>query len=354
MPNLNLAGAVMKVKHLLHCHLLLKGVFPEVAATAPRLPSLESLLTFSRDRELTEGSADLWLCNHFGISRQNDLPVAPLAALGEGLAPGAQYWLHADPVHFHLLRDSIALSDCVPFDLATEEASQLVDALNRHFAGYGLQFFAPRANRWYLRLEAVPGIHTHPLAGAIGRDIDPLLPVGTDAMKWHGWLNEAQMLLHTHPVNLAREERGVLPINSIWPWGGGVLPRPSALPFDEIWTEDVLVRGLVQAGGSMARHQPFSAREWLDQVKEGGTHLLVLDELENADFRDDIGNWHEALERLERHWFAPLLEAMRRGRVAGIHLHLAGLHQVRNFDLDRDELWKFWRRPKPLKAFLDE
>ena len=161
------------------------------------------------------------------------------------------------------------------------------------------------------------------------------------------------MLLHTHPVNQAREERGVLPVNSIWLWGGGVLPQPSSVPFGGIWTEDVLVRGLAQASGSMVRHLPFSAWEWLEQAQGEGAHLVVFDDLENADFRDDLGNWNEALARLERHWFAPLLGAMRQGRVADIHLHLAGLHQVRSFVLERDELWKFWRRSKPLKTFLD-
>jgi hypothetical protein len=344
----------MKVKHLLHCHLLLKGVFPEMAVAAPRLPALESMLAFSHARELTEGGADLWLCNHFGVARQNDLPVAPFAALGDGLAPGGQFWLHADPVHFHLLRDSITLADCVPFDLAADEAAQLADALNRHFAADGMQFFAPHANRWYLRLAAAPDIRTHPLAQAIGRDVDHLLPQGADAMQWHGWLNEAQMLLHAHPVNLAREERGLLPVNSIWPWGGGVLLQPAALPFSHVWAQDVLVRGLVQANGGAAQPLPSSALEWLEQAQGGGTHLLVLDDLENADFRGDTGNWNEALEYLERHWFSPLLEATRRGRVAGVDLHLAGLHQVKNFALERDELWKFWRRPKPLKAFLDD
>jgi hypothetical protein len=216
-----------------------------------------------------------------------------------------------------------------------------------------MQFFAPHANRWYLCLATPPDIHTHPLAASIGQDVNRLLPQGDDAMKWHSWLNEVQMLLHTHPVNVAREQRGALPVNSVWPWGGGVLTQPVSLPFADVWSEDVLVRGLVQVHGEMARHLPFSAWEWLEQAKGDGAHLVVLDDLENADFRDDIDNWHEVLERVERHWFAPLLEAMKGGRVASIHLHLAEHHKVRSFVVERDELWKFWRRPKPLKVFLD-
>lgn len=344
----------MKVKHLLHSHLLLRGMFPEMASAAPRLPALERLLAFSGKRESMQGGDSLWLCHRFGVASQNDLPVAPFAVLGEGLHPGGQYWLHADPVHFHLLRDSITVADCVPFDLDADDSVQLVDALNRHFSADGLQFFAPHANRWYLRLDAVPAIRTYPLEEVIGQDVDRHLPQGDDAIKWHGWLNEAQMLLHAHPVNLMREQRGLLPVNSIWLWGGGVLSRPESLPFADVWTEDVLVRGLVQVHGEKARHLPFSAWEWLEQAKSDGAHLVVLDELENADLRDDADNWHEALARLERHWFAPLLDALQDGRVASIHLHLAEHHQVRTFVVSRDELWKFWRRSKPLRAFLDD
>ena len=37
-------------------------------------------------------------------------------------------------------------------------------------------------------------------------------------------MNEAQMILHTHPVNAEREARGMPAVNSVWLWGGGTLP----------------------------------------------------------------------------------------------------------------------------------
>ena len=347
----------MKVKHLLHCHLLVTGMFPPMAAAAPRLPGLEALLAFSRRREISVGGAEAWLCHAFGVLRQNDWPTAPFAALGDGLAPRGEYWLHADPVHFHLLRDRFTVADCVPFDLTMEETLPLIAALNQHFADDGLQFFAPYANRWYLRLDAPPALKTQPLAQVIGQDVGRLLPQGADAMKWHGWLNEAQMLLRDHPLNLAREQRGELPVNSFWPWGGGVLPQPVSLPFTDVWTDGVLGRGLMQANGREVQFLPPSAREWLEKAPADGAYLIVLDDLEKADLRGDIVNWREALEHLECHWFAPLLESLRHGRVASIHLHLAQRHQVKSFVAERSGIWKsrwnFWRRPKPLETYFD-
>jgi hypothetical protein len=344
----------MKVKRLLHCHLLVTGMFSEMAAAAPRLPGLETLLAFSRKSLAFGGGADLWLCRSFGVAHQHDCPVAPFAALGEGLEPGEQYWLHADPVHFQLLRDHIILADCVPFDLTMEEAEPLIAALNQHFIADGLQFFAPHANRWYLRLNTVPDMRTHPLAEVIGQNVDRLLPQGADAMRWNSWLNEVQMLLHEHPVNQDREQRGNFPVNSVWPWGGGVLSRLESLPFRDVWTENALGCGLVKASGGKARSLPFSAWEWFDQTPADGTHLVMLNDLEKADLREDAVNWRETLERLERHWFVPLLENLRQGQLVSIHLHLSGLHQVRSFSVGRDNLWKFWRKPKPLERYLND
>jgi hypothetical protein len=38
--------------------------------------------------------------------------------------------------------------------------------------------------------------------------------------EWRRLLNEIQMVWHDHPVNLARAERGEMPINSLWLFGG--------------------------------------------------------------------------------------------------------------------------------------
>jgi hypothetical protein len=340
----------MKVKPLLQCHLLVTGLSPPMAAAAPRLRALESLLAFSGRRENAETDAEAWLCQTFGVARQHDWPVAPFAALGDGLAPSDEYWLRADPVHFHLLRDCLVVADA--FYLRTDEAEALIASLNQHFAADGLQFFAPRADRWYLRLARQPALQTYPLAEVVGQDAKRLLPQGADAMLWHGRLNEAQMLLHDHPVNLAREQRGELPINSIWPWGGGALLKPAPSMFAAVWAEDALTLGLAQTSGG-AHGLPCSAAEWLQQSPAHGAHLIVLSDLAKPVLRAHAADWCEALQTMEQRWFAPVLEALKRGSVASIHLHLAVPRQVRSFAAERSDLWKFWRRPKPWETLFD-
>ena len=52
--------------------------------------------------------------------------------------------------------------------------------------------------------------------GAVaGEDIDRFLPAGRDGKAWHAVMNEVQMLFHDHPVNVAREARGI-PVPDCW------------------------------------------------------------------------------------------------------------------------------------------
>lgn len=336
----------------MQCRLLLPGMFQELAAAAPCPPALQAVLRYARRVDAFAGDADAWRCRFFGVARQQDWPVAPFSCLGDGLEPGADYWLCAHPVHLHLRRDSLTVADAASFALDMPGAQQLVAALNAHFADDGMRFFAPHPSRWYLRLAAPPMLETHPLAEAVGRNVDRLLPQGRDALQWHGRLNEIQMLLHEHPVNLDLERRGELPVNSVWLWGGGVLPPCAASGVAAVWAHDPFTRGLAQAHGAAAAALPLSAREWLESGLQPAAHLVVPDQLAQAELRGDPQGWREALERLERHWFAPLLQALRDGRIASLGLHLAGARRVNGFCVTRADLHKFWRRSRPLGAYL--
>jgi len=343
----------MKVKPMLQCHLLVPDLSMH-GVEAPRLPALESLLAFADQDVGVSESVESWLCQCFGVVRQYDWPVAPYAALGDGLTPGGQYWLCVDPVHLQLLRDRIIVQQCPEAEIGADEAALLVQTLNQHFSADGLQFFAPHASRWYLSLQHAPALQTHPLRDVLGLDANSLLSEGQDALMWHGRLNEVQMLLHDHPVNLEREEQGKQPVNSIWPWGGGGVRKSLNSPFDAVWAQPPFMRGLALAAGVASSSLPDSLTEWLNAIPGNGAHLVALDGLSASAASGDADAWRAALLQMEASWFVPLLDAVKAGRMATVHLHIAGAGQLRQFTISRDCLWKFWRRRKPLKAFLHD
>jgi len=298
-------------------------------------PGLTRILSRARAASLADKDLEAALLGSFGVQRQRDWPVAPFSWLGEGGEPDTRYWLRADPVHLRAERDALVLIDAAHLALEPESARRVVDALNAHFESERVQFFAPHPNRWYAALEQTPAIATAPLRSVVGCSIDPLLPHGSGALTWHRWLNEIQMLLHSHAVNQARETADQPTVNSVWFWGGGVLP--SALPgrFAGLWGDDPLVRGLAHASGVTWAALPDHAAQWLAHAGEG-EHLLVLNPL-------PVGQ-SNPLENQERRWFGPILEALRLRQLAALTLLVESDDAILRFELCAGDLWKFWRR----------
>lgn len=156
-------------------------------------------------------------------------PVAPLAFLGAGADPANDYVLCADPVHLVADRDTVVLAQTVD-DLSESDAQALIRLLDRHFAEDGLRFEALRPDAWFARRNKRADIVTTPVDAARGRDLIGQLPRGAESGTWKRWQNEIQMLLHEHPVNVAREAQGKPAANAIWFAGAGTLADVTSLP----------------------------------------------------------------------------------------------------------------------------
>jgi hypothetical protein len=200
-------------------------------------------------------------------------------------------------------------------------------------------------------VDRAPGIVTTPLARAANRDIDRHLPQGDDALDWHRVINEAQMVLHAHAVNAAREARGATAVNSVWLWGGGTLPAAVKPALAAAWSDDVLTRSLAAAAETAHHGLPDSAAAWLCAAPAAGDHhLLVFVRLSNALHAGDIPAWREQLARLERDWAAPLLSALRAGKISAITLVAGNSANLLEVTLTPSQLWRLWRRAQPLAS----
>lgn len=149
-------------------------------------------------------------------------PNAAVAWLQAGNQVEGGFWLYATPVHLVLQRDTFSLAEPVPLPLENDEIEALTHTLNQHFAQDYMQFFW-HESVWFLRLEANPNINTIAPENAINQDMNAYLPTGEGAMRWAKFQNEVQMLLFDHPVNLARENKRLPAMNSIWCDGGGTI-----------------------------------------------------------------------------------------------------------------------------------
>ncbi len=359
----------------MHLQLLLPGlIWSEALTTMPSLPSLDLLLARGRRSKPPAPDAAAWLFSAYDVARPDtppwasgqpgqaaqagDWPVAAFARLADEGGMRGECWICADPVHLRLQRDTLLLADATLLAITPDEADALVASLNAHFAADGFALHAPRPDRWYAALPAVPGITTTPLVLASGQSVDPNLPRGPDAATWHARMNEVQMLLHNHPVNEAREARGQMPVNSLWFWGAGALPsrdEDSPVPFSRVWARDPLARGLAAWSGATALDLPASGAALLEAAPATGVGLVMLEGLETTRSYGDIGAWEARLHELEVLWLAPLIEALRTERIGMLSLHgFGGTNDPQPFSVEavRHDLKRFWRRPKSLAKQL--
>ncbi|KAF0102972.1 MAG: hypothetical protein FD187_1741 [bacterium] len=304
---------------------------PADPAFARLAPSLATLLRRG-DAALAEPGAAARTCRAFGLQRQRDWPLAPLCARADGLAAEAGYWLRLDPVHLEVGMGGLFARAGDMLALAAEEADALAAGLHAACEAEGWRLSAPTPLRWYLHAPGAPDLATTPLDEVAGEYIAPHLPQGGTAAKLLQLLNEAQMLLHAHPVNLQREAAGRLPVNGLWAWGGGVWTRP-APRFDLAASAAAEARALGAAAGVALADAPAS----LEALRDAGRRVFASPAPPSRPA--DPG---DALAALERLWFEPLLRALRRGSLRGLRLDIPG-HPGRSVQLTPTRAWRFWR-----------
>ena len=225
------------------------------------LPERRRLAAAALDRDLTLrfGRADRLADATPGETAQlqrhfNLVPAGwPMAALTRQLESGdadTDLWLRADPAFVRAEMGGARLMACGDLGFAPGEADDLLAPLRPLFGEAGMPISAGAEGRWYLRLaRATPIPGFAPPAEALGADVLPFLPVGRDFAKWRALFNEAQVLLHNHPRNAARIAAGQPVVNSLWFWGGGVLPDRVDAPFAAVLGEDFELRALAHRAG---------------------------------------------------------------------------------------------------------
>ncbi len=317
---------------------------------APSTPALQWLLARAARVPVAGRVNELGLLRFFYSAPPGvQFAVADLTALHDFEADTATAWMRADPVYLRPDRDTLVLFDASTFELGEREARELVAGVNQQLEHRGLALVVGKApTRWYLRLQQPPKIVTQALAQVAGRSTFELLPTGPESSYWQQVANELQMALHPSPVNQARIDRGVVPVNSTWFWGCGSAPPVAEFSPGLVWSDDALAGGLARHAGGECRACPEAATELdLGAARE---HLLVIDTLSSAALYGDHERWFASLLKLEKDWFAPLRESLK----AGVLHQLALCTAHCDFRLSPAAQWCFWRRPHALTRYAPE
>ena len=337
-----------------HLTLYLPGIFnapraDEVAADEFR--ALETLLVRAeRHEHFAPAGHEDGLFALFSLRQDEnaDLPVAAVTRMSDMGVIDNDWWLRADPVHLSLERDGLVLADAKNLDVTKEEANQLVSEIMEVFTADGWVLKAPRPERWYLKPAHEPRITTTSLAKVTGRDIHPFLPAGPDSMTWHTTLNEIQILLHTTTVNAKREQNGKRPINSLWFWGGGRLPRIAPVSWAQVWSNEPVSLSLARLTGTPSENVPEGFDDWRSQADKPGEHLVVLDDIRTAGAHTGAAQWNNMMQRIEKKWMQPLLRALKSNVLSSATLMTdSGV----SFTLTSRQAHRWWRRRRSLALY---
>ena len=297
--------------------IILPPRLPEALAEPSRAPlrlvHLERLLaasTIAHDQRPLER----WIADQLGIIAPAEVPIAPLRLAGESadcdrLARDG-YWLCADPVATTTGIDAVRIDHAID-DLEAAETEAIVATLSGFFAADGLRFLAPVPTRWYVRCNAAQQLSSVPLERALGASMLASLPTGNDAAAWRARLNEAQMLLHAHPVNAAREARGQAPVASCWWWGGGSWPGWRAAGVDVVAGGPRWVASACRANRIEAAPLPDS----LTVLPNAGARrvMVIVDEAAPTSpaSATDVSSW----TIVDRTWLGALQAALDAGAI---------------------------------------
>ena len=137
-------------------------------------------------------------------------------------------------VTLKLQENKILMEDFSAGHITDEEARKIIADLNKEMGTNEIQFYAGVSYRHLMVLKNgaaqfldLENLELTPPHDIIGKEISPFLPQKEEPVL--SLMKESQCLLKNHPVNQARETKGLLPANSIWLWGQGHSPQMATL-----------------------------------------------------------------------------------------------------------------------------
>ena len=173
-------------------------------------------------------------------------------------------------------------------DISSEEAHELIAALNAAAAREGLRFYGGVSYRHLLVWRDGPAeLNMMPPHEISGQAVEPFLPQGPRAEEALALMELSRQIFAEHPVNAARVRRGLRPATQIWLWGYG--RAMSLQPYSErygrqggVITAVDLVRGLAELCHLEVIAVP-GATGWIDTDYAGKAQAAV-ECLQRADF----------------------------------------------------------------------
>ena len=218
-------------------------------------------------------------------------------------------------------------------DITTEEAAELVEALNDKLAEDGLYIHLGTGYRQCMIVD-----RSHPNGHAEYKCVPPhdildkrageYLPKGKGADHLISMMKESYEILKDHPVNKAGIARGLNPANSLWIWGQGT--RPQLPDFNEKYGVDGavisavdLIKGIALFAGlevlkvdgiDGTKHTNFSGKAdaAIEAYKNGKNFIYMhIEGTDECSHQGDLAGKIKCAEDIDSKVVKPIYEYLR-------------------------------------------
>jgi hypothetical protein len=308
-------------------------------------PALAALLSRTRsharmpvDDSIRALPHEQWLARALGLSDAGRPAFAAQAMRACGLQAEAGTWFIVNPVHIEIARTHLMMGDPASLRLPEADSRALFEAALPYVEEAGHALVYGDAQTWFLRADEWTGLDTATPDATLGMDLTDWMPIGERAGAFRRLQNEVQILWHTHPVNAAREARRQAPVNAFWIWGAADAARRKSPAAPKLATFDAHGAIALLADTRVSDLAGFIA-------KAGGDTLLYCANAAPYAVGADWGGWIAQLQQLEAALFAPILEALKKGRVREVKLVLSHRDAHAEFTTTALAQRTFWRRP---------
>ncbi len=248
-----------------------------------------------------------------------DFPMASLRG-------GSTLSLCVDPCYLQADRDQLLLFH-QGIEISQSEAEQLINMIGYLFDDLGASLSVQTPSQWLLTMPLEPDVEFTRLDKVDHRAVTDFLPKGADGRLWIRLWNEIQMALFDCPVNQIRESSGKVPINSVWFWGKGTLPKQ--------WQSWMHVSG---NSNELKILSQYSESKWEEDI-ETLSDIQAKQALHVAHFEPESDDWTTQIQVLDKNWFTPIYKGLKRLQLRSVNIIIPGWG---HYQLTPASVWKIW------------
>ena len=222
--------------------------------------------------------------------------------------------------------EDMTITDHSSGDISTEEADQLMMALQDKFGDEKIKFYTGVSYRHCMIVkEGETSYDLTPPHDVLTKRAGDYLPKGEGSEFILEMMKSSHELLKNHPVNLARMSRGLNPANTIWIWGLGKKPalpsfydkykiRGTAISAVDLIKGIAICAGLSSvdvegATGTLLTNFEGKTKAAIDEFEAGKDFVyLHLEAPDECSHQGDLEGKIKSLELIDEKIIKPLVE----------------------------------------------